>query len=391
MTGLPNPILPVIFEDIWEFPVQGGLVLARPDVHGLFILNHTASTIWHLLREGLAAREIEDLYASLFSLTASQAAADVNTALDAWQTGLLSPVSPAPANPPGSVLGLRDFAFVGDYSLLATHLRIRLNTQDLVEEIVPRLQSLAPASPDATPAFCFDVIDLGGRISVYCDSVELAREEHSGAARAILLEEMVRVSEPGRHWLAVLHAGACGSPAKACGSASGCVLFAGSSHSGKTTLAAALMYSGLELLSDDSSAIDNETLEIPAMPFAFMLREGSWAALASRYPQLETIPIVSRYGQRVRFLAPDPDRWPSSKARAKTLLFTRYEPGSSTVLTPLPPLAALLKLQESGFWVEHTPRQIGRFLSWMESIPAYTLQYSNLDDAIFQVRSAAKL
>jgi Coenzyme PQQ synthesis protein D (PqqD) len=386
---LPNPSLPVVSGDIWEFPVQGGLVLARPDFQGLFILNHTASAIWHLLREGLPSGKIAETYASLFSLPVARAAADVEAAITGWRTKLLSSGSAAPADPPIPDSSRRGFVFTGDYSLLATHLRLRLNTQELVEEIVPRLQSLAPAAAVSPPGFCFDVIEWKGRISVLCNSRELAREDHAGAARAILLEEMVRVAEPGRHWLAVLHAGACGRPAASTGSPGSCALFAGSSHSGKTTLAVALMYDGLELFSDDSAAIDNETLEIPAMPFAFMLREGSWPVLQPRYPQLETNPVVCRYGQRVRFLAPDPDRWPSFNARANTLLFTRYEPGSPTMLTPIPSLSALLKLQESGFWVEHTPGQITRFLRWLESIPAYTLHYSDLEEAVLQVRSAA--
>ena len=42
ISGQSNPM------NIWEFPLDDGLVLARPDVHGLFLLNPTASFIWTL-------------------------------------------------------------------------------------------------------------------------------------------------------------------------------------------------------------------------------------------------------------------------------------------------------------------------------------------------------
>ena len=63
--------------DIWRFPVQDFLVLARPDVSGLYILNPSARLIWDTFRAGLPRLELVREYVSAYDVPDDVAARDV--------------------------------------------------------------------------------------------------------------------------------------------------------------------------------------------------------------------------------------------------------------------------------------------------------------------------
>jgi hypothetical protein len=128
-------------------------------------------------------------------------------------------------------------------------------------------------------------------------------------------------------------------------------------------------------------AIDRTTMRIAPMPFALMVREGSWSVLRSFYPEMDDAPILSRGGDRVRFLRPT-DRPASCRPIAKHLVFSRYQPGSPTSLDRVTDFESLVLLKESGFWVAHDPASISLFLNWVQSVQSYRLTYSDLSGAV---------
>jgi hypothetical protein len=138
---------------------------------------------------------------------------------------------------------------------------------------------------------------------------------------------------------------------------------------------------GLTFYSDDSVILERDTLCVPSMPFALMVREGSWDVLGRRFPELQEAPIVSRFGQRVRFLRPMGTKTDGSCEPVGAIAFVRFEPDAANELSPIDPLQALLRLQESGFWVEHDKQSIHDFLGWIQSTPSFTLTYSDVDEA----------
>jgi hypothetical protein len=141
------------------------------------------------------------------------------------------------------------------------------------------------------------------------------------------------------------------------------------------------MHSGMYVLSDDSAAIDRQTAQVVSLPFALMLREGSWPILSSYIPELHAAPTFYRNGDYVRFLPPHDHRMIGA-APAQCLLFAHYQPGIPAQVRTLTTLEALLTLQQSGFWVPHDRESIAQFLCWLQSLPAHQLTYSNLSDAI---------
>lgn len=320
--------------EVWEFQIPGGLVLAVPDSDFLLFLNASAAFIWAEVRLGSDRVLIESRFAAAFGVPCDIAQRDVVATLAGWAD------APLP----------RPF----DLSLNGKRFRLILDSPELEAEILPRLTHLASLTGE--PDFV----------------VHVPVERSVSASRALLLQELVRLSRGPGQWLALMHAGACAN-------SKGCIVFPAASGSGKSTLAAALLHSGLACQADDSVGIEPGTLLIPPMPFAMAIREGSWPVLAPRSPGFESLAVATRFGQQIRFLAPATQAEP---VPAVALVFPRFDPASPTETTELSPLDTLIELREAGFWVEHTRSSIQAFLDWVQSLPSHRLVYSDVDEAV---------
>ena len=255
--------------------------------------------------------------------------------------------------------------------------RIFLGPGDLVEEIAPRLvETAVPSLPPDLPCITFSLVNGEDRVFVFRDGVCIAAEEKTSGARAILLREMAGLCDPDRGTRAILHAGACGTD-------SGCVILAGASHAGKSTLCAALMAEGLFCYSDDSVVLDRH-FRVAGMPFPVMLREASWAVLGPAV--VEGSRIHRRLGHNVRFLPSNLPANSSPTAVPKALVFVDYQPDAPATLQALTPFEALLGLRDGGFWVEHDQQSIAQFLAWIERLGCYKLTWSAIGQASDAVR-----
>jgi hypothetical protein len=373
-------------QDVWEFEIEDFLVLARPDVHGLYLLNSSARFIWQLVKAGLPSAEVVRELASAYHIDPDVAARHVRQTLDGWRSGLRS-VQPEATVQPESAASAdvrveppafqkKAARFSHNYLIEGKSVQIILETAELAEEIIPRFESI-PSAPSA-PDFVFRVVEDPDGFRIFCGDRCIAREEGLGAIRAVLLQEIVRTCR-GLDCLAIFHAGACGSGSR-------CVVFPGNTQCGKTTLSAVLMQKGLTFYSDDSVLLERDTLAVPAMPFSLMVREGSWGILSPRFPNLESAPILSRFGQRVRFLPPLGTQQDSRSGLVSAIVFVRFERDAANEISSLDTLQTLLRLQESGFWVAHDRQSIRRFLEWLQSTPSYSLSYSDVDRAASIVR-----
>lgn len=353
-----------------QFPVTGGLVLARPGVDGLYLLNSSAAFIWEQLSQDASPSQIVTNLAEAFQIPKEIAHKDVHSTLDHWETTLLSepqintdirrskpPIRPHPCS---SVAYFLNKPF-----------KVTLDSQELADEINPRLTHLR-ASHQEKPEFTLTLTTVEDQIHLHCGDEFLSAEPNVSAARAILLQEIVRrATTPPRQWLALFHAGACGNDHS-------CVIFPAASYSGKTTLAAVLMQRGLTFYADDSVALEKETLEIPAMPFGLSIREGSWPLLGSRTPGFDNLPVTQRFGQQVRFVYPPVRR---TSAQAAAIVFPNYQPGAEPKIRPLSTLDTLIQLKQSGFWVENQTESIAAFADWLEPLPSYQITYAAVDQA----------
>jgi len=323
------------------------MVLARPEVEGLYFLNQTAAFIWADYRAGLTPERMASHLSDCFDISGPVALRDVGAAVGEWQR-LLG------AGAQGS-----------RYGVLGKQFQLQIDSAELAAEVLPRVAHLRLAQPEATAA-SDEVSDF---------SLRRGEAETVSAARALLLQEMVRLAR-GSEWLALIHGGACATE-------SGCVVFAGAAGAGKSTLAAVMEGSrisrGLMCHGDDSVGIEKGSLLVPPMPFGVAVREGSWGVVGARREGFEGLEAVERFGQRVRFVAPGEQ---AGAVRAVGLVFPRYEADGAFVVEEIGVLEALLGLKEAGFWVEHTRESITAFLGWVLGVRRYRMVYSDVDDAV---------
>lgn len=343
---------------MWEFQVDEGLVLARPDIHGLFLLNSSARLIWSEFRRGVSLDGITSKLAAHFCISPQLARSDIEAILASWRQGLLAPPR-APIVVQPSVIGKAEVCPI-DCVVNGTPMRVLLESGDVWDEIAPRLEPVR--ADNLCPRLTFTVGSAASRVLVFRDDLCIGNEENTAAARIILLQAM---AAPGER-LAILHAGCCGG-----------ILLAGQSQSGKSTLCAALMRRGLSYHCDDSAVLDHE-FRVAPMPFPIMLRSGSWPLLAARFPQLKEASVYHRWGARVSFLTPTQI---TVSSPVTALVFVKHEAAAETQLAEISVLDSLLALQRTGFWVDHTPESIERFLGWLATIRRYNLHYAELEQA----------
>jgi hypothetical protein len=369
---------------LWQFPLEDELVVARPDVQALFLLNATARFFWEEFGRGAALGEIVQRFAASYAVPQTLARQDLEATLGTWTRSVLAHLPARGSLPEHTASVRREFAGNGSVEinciLNSRPFRVLLEPGDLVAEIAPRLAPVAVSClPPDSPVCTFALANSEDQVLIFRDGVCVARENTVSGARAILLQELAARCNSGREAKAILHAGACGT-------ASGCVILAGASHAGKSTLCAALMAAGLYCYSDDSVVLD-EHFHAAGMPFPLTLRESSWPLLASRFASFRDCPRVHyRWGQKVRFLQSNLPTGSSPTAPPKALVFVRYQPATSTRLQSLTGFEALMELQQSGFWVEHERESIALFLAWIGRLPAYRLTYQSIDEASDTVR-----
>jgi hypothetical protein len=348
---LPPPPRPVpasiSSSPIWHFALADALVLARPELEVLFGLNPTAEFLWRQFVSPHSVTSAAQSLSNQFEIPLSQAEQDTQAAFQSFSefVSLAAPVPPGPVSKPTEAP-----FFSATYVIQNVRFCLNLSSEALAQEIAPRL--IALQVPDAEPHYTFSLHENSDGVSLFRNGVRFAKEPLVTGSRALLLQELTRLAVPKRDFRAILHAGAVGTP-------NACVILAGASLCGKSTLCYALMQAGLLCYSDDSACLTPD-FQVAGMPFALAMREG----------------------ERFR---PSNLNGHSPAAPPVALIFVNYQPGAPVSLEPLAGFEAFLKLQQSGFWVEHTEPSIGSFLRWLLDVPRYQLTYSALAEGISAV------
>jgi hypothetical protein len=239
---------------------------------------------------------------------------------------------------------------------------LRVASIDLANELWPRLAALQISDDLVDHELC--MCEYLGGIALYRDGICFATAPFVTGARAIILQELTRLAVPNREFLATIHGGAVGT-------SESCAILAGTSFSGKSTLCAALMQSGLLCYGDDS-VVFTPDFRICGMPFPISLRETSWRL----FPSLD----------KPRFV-PSTLNGASPTVPPAVIIFVDYQATAGAAsLATLDVFETLVALQQAGFGVEHNPDAITSFLQWLGRVPIYRLTYSDLQTAVVVVR-----
>jgi hypothetical protein len=369
----------VIPADAVAFPLEDSLVVARQGLHCLFLLNATARMVWEDLSSGISRSEVAVRLSESFGIPAERAGRDVEAAIESWRSrGLLGDIPPAPSQPrpaapaPPNATG-RSFAEERHYAFLEKNFRIRFADPGLLAEIHPRYANLeTPVNDGADPAF--DLERDGEECLLSMGGCEKLRHPSPGAIRHRLFFELLELAHSPLTLMAWLHAGAVSDRSRT-------IVLPGKERSGKSTLTAALTHSGLTCHGDDRVFLDFPSRRALATPNAVTLKEGGWSVLASRFPSLETLPVILQDGENIRFLAMPP---PDSRflPPVACLIFPRYAPAALSALDPITVTEALERIVGAHSWICPEHARLAAFLEWLRTVPAYDLPFSSLDTAV---------
>ena len=347
--------------DVFEF--AGHLLVIPRTQPRLFLLNETARRVWQTLDDGASIEQAVERLAAHYGLPLAQVRADVEAIVAEWRAqDLLTSECPRQSSDDAAAIGggappprARRLHAERIYRLCGHPIRVRFGSP--VTEQLFHPAAAHTAAPGSAAADVIDFVQDGPGFVVTCNGCDVERAEQAEQALGIVHGRILELSYPDAEWLAVMHAGAVGDERAA-------VVMAGASGSGKSTLTAALVHAGLRYLGDDIAPLDH-SLRLRPMPTGIGLKQGSWSVLASRYPELASLPI--HLGGRRYLPVPEQRYAPFGGLPVKCLVFPRYCADERTTLRPLSSIQKLERLTHARSWLSLDRRRFSVTLGWLEA------------------------
>jgi hypothetical protein len=354
------------------FPVEDGALLSHPAASRLWILNSSALFIWNRMLAGLATHDMALELAGSYLITADTALRDTNAALSQFDAILATNHSRDYMPESETLSGFTNAVISSQiYSINGKTLRLTIRGEAL-QELLLRFEPHR-SRDDVIEETEFE-ISQAGAMAVITMNGKVVCAEPVQSATLTLTKLIAEYCTGTREWLACMHAGAV-----VAGNA--CVLLAGPSRSGKSTLIARLLKDGYKLISDDLTGIEPAYGAISGLPLAIKVREGSWSVLNTSCDGLaEKLPCFTQ-GALSKFWFP-PQGGEYRSAPARLIAFVRYSHDEEdTLVRRLTTLEALQFMDQAGFWLREDEEAIRFFLEWMANTPSYELVSSDLDSA----------
>jgi hypothetical protein len=167
-------------------------------------------------------------------------------------------------------------------------------------------------------------------------------------------------------------------------------MLAGPPGAGKSTLALALQAAGWSLWTDDLIRVDRGA-RFRGVPFAPAIKEGAWALLRDRWPELAHWPVELRTdGQKVRYAPVAP---PLQRARAPGLFIAlSRHVGAAARAEPIDPVEALSLLLGEAFSARGriSADLMARLVERFDKVSCRRLVYGALDQAVESIEALAR-
>ena len=164
------------------------------------------------------------------------------------------------------------------------------------------------------------------------------------------------------------------------------VILPAPSGGGKSTLAAALAFSGWRLLSDELTLLDLETLDVVALARPINLKNRSIDIMRDRCPDGAFAGLAEETikGRVTLLAAPEESVIEVDRpARAHWIVLPRYTADAPSEHAPLSPPRALVELARNAMnYSIHGRRGFDALCRLVDTARASTLVYSDLDEAI---------
>jgi hypothetical protein len=265
------------------------------------------------------------------------------------------------------------------YRVLETCFALYIPDTALRASIEPLLEPIRSSeSYDGIP-INVDFVNTAGKWQIYFNDQTIIYPLETDAVFPVLQEYMHFAATDQLPYLISMHAAVVGCDAQT-------LIFPASSGSGKSTLATALWNAGCQLYSDEMATLYSDGT-VTAYPFPVSIKEGSFDIVGDLFENFHQLQTHRRFdGQRLRFL---PKQTPSGPPQtASMLFFPKYRKDHDTIIKRLSPAESLMHIKNAGYKVRE-PLSMNSFEQILETLvllPAYTIEYSDLESAITEIR-----
>ena len=274
------------------------------------------------------------------------------------------------------VLTPKEFETIRYYYLNTKIIKASFQTKDLEFLIHPKLAhiSLAPTQENHH----FEVFQEQQQIILKVDGIIIgqwpAKEIHyfQGKFSMKMVELMYELEES--EWMGVFHA-------TAMSNGTSCLLFAGDSGNGKSTLAALLLAKGYQLWADDFVPVRATPPLVYHFPAAISIKEKAVPLLKFLFPDIEKAHLfhLKALNKHVRYLpAPELGKNTLPCQPCKAIVFIKYESSAQHELIRLTQEDAFERLIPDS-WLSPETVNAQQFLQWFAQMPCYKLTYSDTE------------
>jgi hypothetical protein len=344
-------------DDFIVTPIGDGLIIARRHGQRLYALNETARRLWACRAAGMGEARMAEELVENYGIDPDIAARDVEATLRQW----------------------RDESLIdSDYPTLSCvvggcHMLVRLGPPDIYQAMRPLLANFIEdeSTPGRRPAV-IEVTERNGKYLVSTGSETSSLAPTIDAAIETIETGMLQQVFNAVDWQFSMHSAAVGNP-------KGCILLAGESGRGKSTLLAGLLADGFDYVADDLTLILPPHLAVLPIPMPLALKRGSWAALEARLPGLAEARVFRRGGRDVKYWVPPAERIAREPVPIRAIVFPKYGKDLPFAATRLSPFHAIERLMKAptriGIPLAH--EAVAGLANLIEACPVYDVAYGD--------------
>jgi len=339
-------------------PIGDGLIIARQCGQRLYALNETARLVWMWHTAGMTEPRMAEELADTFGIDPAIAARDIAATLRQWRDESLIGTH----HPPISCV-------VGGCRVM-----IQLGPGEVRNAVIPLLSNFVvdeSERPDGRHA-SIEVTEREGKYLVSTGS-----ETSTLASTVDAVLEAVLISLPqhvfnATDWQFSMHSAAVGG-------AGGCILIAGESGRGKSTLLAHMLAEGFDYVADDLVLIVPPDLAVLPIPMPLILKRGSWEPLSAVLPALEAARVFRRGGRDVKYWNPRREQIAREPRPIRAIIFPRFVKDAPFKATQLSAFHAIERITKApmriGIPLAH--QAVERLVALIERCPVYELSYGD--------------